>query len=410
MKPTVLISGASVAGPALAYWLHRHGFRAVVVERAGAVRGGGYPIDVRGVALDVADRMGMLPRLRGAHVGTRRVTFVNANGRVTGQIAPDGFTGSPEGRDLELPRGDLTRALYEATRDDVEYVFDDSITAIDEHQDGVHVTFRRGAPRTVDLVVGADGLHSNVRALAFGPERAYRHDLGFRFAAFTMDDGLGLDREALFHNIPGRLAGWYAVHGQDLSTAFLAFADDGEADVDPHDLDQQRRRVTNAFSGAGWEVPRILAALRTAEDLFSDSVSQIRMPRWTSGRVALVGDAAYAPSFLSGQGTSIALVGAYLLAGELATARGDHRLAFGAYERQLRPFVERNQRLAKSGTFALVPATRTQIWLRDRLLGALTRLGPLARRLNGGVNQAARALELRDYESLPDKDDATASG
>jgi 2-polyprenyl-6-methoxyphenol hydroxylase-like FAD-dependent oxidoreductase len=400
MNPTVLISGASIAGPALAYWLHRHGYRPVVVERAWAVRGGGYPIDIRGVALDVAERMGVLPQLRAAHVGTRRMTFVDARGRVTGRIAPDEATGSPEGRDVELPRGELTRVLYERTRDDVEYVFDDSITGIEERADGVHVTFRRGAPRTVDLVIGADGLHSNVRALAFGPERDYRRDLGFHFAGFTMDDGMGLDREALFHNTPGRLAGWYAVGGQARSTAFLAFASATELPFDPHDLDQQRNLVTSAFTGVGWEVPRMLTALRTTDDLFFDSVSQIHMPRWASGRVALVGDAAYAPSFLSGQGTSMALVGAYVLAGELAAAGGDHRIAFPAYERELRSFVERNQQLANTGTFALIPATRTQLWLRDRLLGALSRLGPLTRRLTGGVDRAARALELRDYPPL----------
>ena len=397
MTRTVLISGASVAGPVLAYWLHRHGFRPVVVERAGAVRGGGYPIDVRGVALDVVDRMGVLPRLREAHAGTRHVTFVDAGGRVRSRVHQDQLTGRPGGHDIEIPRGELTRVLHERTRDHVEYVFDDSITAIEQDADGVHVTFRRGAPRTVDLVVGADGLHSNVRGLVFGPEHDVRRDLGFHFAAFTMDDGLGLDREALFHNSPGRLAGWYAVGGQDRSTAFLAFASPQGGAVDPHDLDGQRAFVTRAFAGVGWEVPRILAALRTADDLFVDSVSQIRMPRWSAGRIALVGDSAYAPSFLSGQGTSMALVGAYVLAGELAAPGGDHRRAFETYERKVRPFVRRNQALANTGTFVLIPANRTQMWLRDRLLGALTRLGPLAQRLNSGIDRAARGLDLPDY-------------
>ena len=369
MARTVLISGASVAGPALAYWLHRHGFRPVVVERAGAVRGGGYPIDVRGAALDVVDRMGVLPRLREAHVGTRHVTFVDGRGRVRSRVHQDQLTGRPGGHDVEIPRGELTRVLHERTRDDVEHVFDDSITAMKQDADGVHVTFQRGAPRTVDLAVGADGLHSNVRSLAFGPERGFRRDLGYYFIGFTMDDGLGLDREALFHNTPGRIAGWYAVGGQARSTAFLAFASPTELPFDPHDVDQQRRLVTTAFADAGWDVPRMLTALRTADDVFFDSVSQIRMPRWSAGRVALVGDSAYAPSFLSGQGTSMALVGAYVLAGELARAEGDHRAAFGAYEWRLRPFVRRNQDLANTGTFVLIPANRTQMWLRDRLLG-----------------------------------------
>lgn len=159
--------------------------------------------------------------------------------------------------------------------------------------------------------------------------------------------------------------------------------------------------MTQAFDGVDWEVPRILDALRTADDMFFDSVSQIHLPRWSSGRMALVGDSAYAPSFLSGQGTSIALVGAYVLAGELAAAGGDHRAAFAAYERTLRPFIGRNQDLARSGSSMLIPATRGQIWLRNRLVSVVTRLGPLARRLNGGINRAARSLELPDYGQLP---------
>jgi 2-polyprenyl-6-methoxyphenol hydroxylase-like FAD-dependent oxidoreductase len=396
---TVLISGASVAGPALAFWLHRYGFRPVVVERSPAVRGGGYPIDLRGVAVDVAGRTGLLPRLREADVGTRRVTLVDGRGRVTGRIRPDQFTGSAAGHDLEVPRGALTHLLHERTRDDVEYVFDDSVTGLDERPDGVRVTFRRGAPRVVDLVIGADGLHSTVRALALGDEQRFRRDLGFQFAGFTMDDGLGLDREAVLHNAPGRLAAFYATGGP--TTALLVFASPPGTAVDPDDVDRQRDRVAAAFAGVGWEVPRMLEALRTADDVFVDAVSQIRMPRWSSGRVALVGDAAHAPSFLSGQGTSLALVGAYVLAGELAAAGGDHRRAFDAYERVVRPFAERNQALAGSGSSALVPASRLGIWLRDRVVGALTHLGPLPRRLNGRIDRAARALDLRDYAALP---------
>lgn len=210
MAGTVLISGASIAGPALAYWLHRYGFRPVVVERAPAVRGGGYPIDVRAAAIEVADRMGLRPALEDAHIATRRATFVDARGRVIARVAPDEFTGSPTGRDVELPRGDLARLLYERTRDDVEYLFGDAVTALEQRNDGVRVEFERATARTVDLVVGADGLHSGVRALAFGPEERVRHDLGFAFAGFSLDPDAdlarGLEREVVLHNGPGRLA------------------------------------------------------------------------------------------------------------------------------------------------------------------------------------------------------------
>jgi len=396
MTRTVLISGASIAGPALAYWLHRHGFRPVVVERAAAVRGNGYPIDIRGIAVDVVDRMGVLPQLRAAHVDTQRITFVDASGRRTAGMNMDDMMSSTAGHDIEVPRGALTSVLYEHTRNDVEYVFDDSISTIEQGDDGVHVTFRRGRPRTVDLVVGADGLHSNVRRLVFGPEREFRHDLGFYFAGFSIDDGRGLAREVMVHNTPGRLAGWYAVGGQDRPTAMLAFAAP-ELRYDHTDLDQQRALVAQAFAGGGWEVPRLVAAMRTADDFFFDSVSQIRMPHWTAGRAALVGDAGYAPALLSGQGTSLALVGAYVLAGELAAAGGDHSVAFPAYERAVREFVERGQQIARTGGAALIPRTRARIWLRDRIISVLPRLGPAKSLVTGGAERATRSLELRDY-------------
>jgi 2-polyprenyl-6-methoxyphenol hydroxylase-like FAD-dependent oxidoreductase len=403
MTRTVLISGASIAGPALAFWLHHHGFQPVVVERAPTVRGGGYPIDVRAGAIEVVERMGLLPAVRESHVDTQRSTFVDAHGRAIARITPDELTGSPEGRDIELPRGDLARLLYERTRDDVEYLFEDSIIALDQDADGVHVnvTFRNAPPRTVDLVVGADGLHSTVRGLAFGPETGFRHDLGFAFAGFSLDAaanvGWGLEREFVAHNTPGRMAGAYAVRGQSRLIGMLAFATPPGFAVDPRDVAAQRDVVAAAFTGGAWEVPQLVAAMRTADDFFFDTVSQVRMPSWTAGRVALVGDAAYAPALLSGQGTSLALIGAYVLAGELAAADGDPAVAFIAYERALRPFVERNQQLATSGGVTLIPRTRTALWLRNRVLAALPHLGPAKRLLMGRVDGAARSFPLPDY-------------
>ena len=402
MTRTILISGASIAGPALAFWLHHHGFRPVVVERAPTVRDGGYPIDVRAGALDVVDRMGLLPAVRDAHVDSRGGTFVGARGRVIARVAPDELTGSPAARDVELPRGDLAGLLYERTRDDVEYLFGDTITALEQDTGAVHVTFRNAPPRTVDLVVGADGLHSTVRGLTFGPEDGFRHDLGFAFAGFSLDGatsvGRNLDREFVAHNTPGRMAAVNAVRGQHRLIGMFAFTTPPGFAVDPGDVPAQRDVVAAAFEGGGWEVPRLIEAMRSADDFFFDTVSQIRMPGWSRGRVALVGDAAYAPALLSGQGTSLALIGAYVLAGELAAAGGDATVAFAAYERALRPFVERNQELAKSGGAGLIPQTRTALWMRNAVLAALPYLGPVKRLLTGGVDQAARSFPLPDYE------------
>ncbi len=402
MNRNVLISGASVAGPALAFWLQRYGFKPTIVERSGTVRSGGYPIDIRGIAVDVIERMGVLPQIRAAHIDTRYATAVAGDGRRIGRMSTGEIGGSGG---LELPRGSLTSVLYDQSRDDVEYVFDDSITSIEQADGEVHVTFARGAARTFGMVVGADGLHSNVRRLTFGREEPYRRYLGYCFAGFSMDNEFGLDSEVVLHNVPGRMTAVYAVRGMAKVHVLLAFAAP-EQSYERLDAGRQLQLVEDAFGDAGWRVPRLLEAMRVADDLFFDSISQIRMPHWTKHRIALVGDAAYAPSFLSGQGTSLALVAAYVLAGELALAKGNHVQAFANYERTMRPFVETNQRLAVRGAGAImIPTTRAGLWLRNRALAFAPLLSRLPINLDAGVQRAANAIALADYPmptNLPD--------
>lgn len=390
---SVLISGASVAGPVLAFWLRRAGVDVTVVEKAPSVRGGGYPIDLRGVAVDVVERMGLLEQVRAARTGTRALTFVSERGRTIASFDPAALLGEETIRAVELPRGDLTQVLWEATRDDVEYVFDDRITGLDDRPDGVGVTFRRGAPRVFDLVVGADGLHSRVRTLTFGPEAPVRRDLDACYAAFSVEDAFGLDREAVMMNVPGRSATLYAVRDQPV-TALFSFA--GPTPVlDHRDTEGQRRLVEHVFGGIGWRVPELLVRMRTADDFYFDTVSQIRMPSWSRGRVGLVGDAAHAPSFRSGQGTSIATVGAYVLAAEIAARPDDPASALPAYEARMRGFAAANQDLATSGGRIVSPATPLALHTRN----ALFRAAPLLSRLglvgNGGdIARAATAITL----------------
>ena len=330
-----------------------------MVEKAHALRGGGYPIDIRGTALDVVDRMGLLPRLREAHVDTRRITFLDADGSQVASIRPESLTGG-DGSDLEVRRGDLAEILYDTVRDDVEFLFDDSIVTMTEHSDGVDVTFRSGVQRTFDLVIGADGLHSTVRALTFGPEEQFHRYLGYCFAGFTLPNHLGLPQEALMWNEPGRAAALYAVGSND-ERARLPELHAPEPPFDAfRDPQAQRDLVASVFADDGWEVPGLVKAMHEADDLFFDTVSQIRMPHWSSGRVALVGDAAYAPSFLTGQGSSLALVGAYVLAGNMRD--------FGAYERTVRPFVEANQGLVDVGDAELFPGTAEALAARNAAL------------------------------------------
>ncbi len=340
----VLISGASIAGPALAYWLHHHGFQPTVVEKAPTIRPGGQAIDIRGTALEVTRRMGLLEQARKAHTAMRGMSYVDENGAelfsTTEATLTGGDTDSP---DIEILRDDLAGILHQATRSSVEYVFDDSIVSLTQTTNGVEVTFERQAPSTFDLVVGADGLHSHVRKLAFGPEADFVHHLGTNLAVFTSENFLDLDHWQIYHQGPDSLAGLYSARNNTEARGMLGML--GEP-FGRRDVEAQKRHVAEHFAQAGWEVPRLLKQMWAAQDFHFDSMSQIRMPSWSAGRVALVGDAGYCGSPLSGQGTSLALTGAYVLAGELAAANGDHTQAFARYEATLRPYVEANQDFA----------------------------------------------------------------
>ncbi|NDZ78765.1 FAD-dependent oxidoreductase [Streptomyces sp. SID10853] len=388
---TILISGASIAGPSLAYWLDRYGFEVTVVEKAPALRGGGYAIDVRGTARDVVDRMGLLPQLRRAHVDTQKISFLDADGDVVAAVRPEAVTGGAENLDLEVRRGDLADCLHGLVRDRVEFLFNDSIATLDDRGDAVDVTFDSGTRRTFDLVIGADGLHSNTRRLAFGPEERYHRYLGYCFAGFTLPNDLGLAHEARMWNVPGRAATLYAHDPADTLHGFLTFAQD-EAPLGAfRDPWAQRELVASEFPDAQWEIPRMVAAMRSADDLFFDVVSQIHMPAWSTGRTALAGDAAHATSFLSGQGSSVSLVGAYVLAGELAT-HADHTTAFAAYEKTVREFVELNQALALGGSATVTPRTREQLDARNAALRGGTALSSESQ-----GRTASTALVLPEY-------------
>ncbi len=271
-----------------------------------------------------------------------------------------------------MRRGDLTGALHAAVRDDVEFLFDDSVDTLDQTGHGVDVTFRGGGGRRFDMVFGADGLHSRTRHLLFGPEERFHRYLGYSFAGFTMRNTLGLSHKTVMWNTPGRAAALYAAGEDDEVHALLTFAHREPPFDAIRDPEARRDLVATVFADAGWEVPGMLAALRDADDLFFDGVSQIRMPRWSRGRAALVGDAAYAPSFLTGQGSSLALVGAYMLAGSLADR--DHAAGFAAYERHTRGFVTVNQDQVGEGDAALFPTTPRALARRNDMLRDLSAL------------------------------------
>lgn len=399
---SVLVSGASIAGPVLAYWLDRYGFDVTVVERASAVRSGGYPIDIRGTALDVIERMGLLTAVQAAHIDSRTLTFVDANSRVIGTISPYDLAAN-ETRDVELPRGALTTLLYELIQNTpdrnstIRYRFDDSIDTLEDDGAGVEVRFKSGERRRYDVVLGADGLHSNTRRLVFGPEEHFTRDLGYTFNLFSLpNDDLGLSHGGVIYSEPGRTAVAYAVRDNPEVFALLAFKTEEPLSGTYLNAAEQIGRTAQVFAHGGWEVPRLVEALRRADDLYFDTVSQIRMPRWSKGRVGLVGDSAFAPSFLSGQGTSLAIVGAYVLAGELASHE-DPADAFAAYERIARPFVEANQDLALGGGSSLLPRTQEELDMRNGMIASLAN-GDGPKMGDGDAQEVHNSLHLPDYE------------
>ncbi len=376
----VLISGASIAGPALAHWLTRYGCTVTLVERAASVRPGGQAVDFKGPThRTVLARMGILEEVRKRATGGQDQTVVDAAGRPRAVI-PGEFTGG----EIEIRRGDLAELLHERTAADCEYVFGDTITSLTETANGVDVTFAHAAPRRFDLVVGADGIHSNVRRLAFGPEHDYVKFLGHYYALAELGEQVD-GGEAVMYNEPGRMA---AVGGPKAS-AFFVFASP-ELDFDRTDVERQRALLIDAYRGVGWRVPDLLTKVPRAREFYLDSLARVTIDHYSRGRVVLLGDAAYGNT-LGGFGTGLAIVGAYVLAGELLAAHGDHRAAFARYEEQFRGYAKISQR-GSAGPF-LAPPSPLRIRMRDWTFKSRF----LLRMMLKATDKFATDIELKDY-------------
>ncbi|MDI3406324.1 FAD-dependent monooxygenase [Streptomyces cavernicola] len=344
---TVLVSGGGIAGPVLAHWLRHHGFAPTVVERAPSPRAGGQAVDIRGVALQVVERMGLSEQLDRVRTRMRGMSLLDPEGKEIHRSTEVAFSsGRLDSADIEVLRDDLVRIVHERTREDVEYLFGDSVAALHEDEAGVHVDFVHGVPRTFDLVVAADGLHSTVRRLAFGPEEQFVRHLGSYVSVFSADNFLDLDDWQVWLRDGDIGFGVMSVRdNKELRVAF-GFESDPLA-AEERSGEALRERVADRLAALPWrEGARLAEAARTAPDFYCDAMAQIQLDRWSRGRVVLLGDAGYCPSPLSGQGTSLALVGAHELAACLAKSGDDHQEAYGSYERRMRPFVALNQALA----------------------------------------------------------------
>lgn len=386
-RPRALVVGASIAGPATAFWLVRAGYEVTVVEQSAGLREGGNGVDIRSEALAVVERMGLLPAVRAKALFTKGLRFVDRNDRERARMPVAKMEAMVRSEDIEIKRGDLAEILYQATQASVEYLFGMTITSIASHDSHVDVGFSNGTTQKFDVVVGADGLHSRVRHLAFGPERAFVRFKNHYFAFSNTAAPFGLPEWTTFYNDPGRSASVFRSASGPDHLNFI-FQRDIPLAYDFRDVPAQRLLLRDAFSGMGWHVPALLNAFDAADDFYFDSISQVHLPLWSNGRVVLVGDAAYCASPASGAGAMLALTGAYRLAGALA--RGVTTPALAAYEAAQRPLVDAKQKALFTGI--TVPKSRLGILVRNLVVASpgLTLLGK--------IQGPERQTELEDYE------------
>jgi 2-polyprenyl-6-methoxyphenol hydroxylase-like FAD-dependent oxidoreductase len=397
-QPTILISGAGIAGPALAFWLNKSGYRVMIVELADGIRPGGQTVDLRGAGGDVVGRMGLLPDMQARSLDQRGAAWIKSDGRRRAEMPVTAFNGNGLVSKLEILRGDLVDVLYQATKDQTEYQFNTRIEDLTHDEDAVQATLSDGTTLSADLVIGCDGPHSAVRRLVFGPEEQFVKPLGGYNAWFTAPDTVGLDGWYLMYQAPGLNASMRPSHDPALAKAGLAFRSEPVA-YDRRNIDEQRALLTKHFAGAGWQCDALLAAAAQADDFYFDAFGQVHMPRISRGRVTLAGDAGYCASPLSGMGTSLALVGAYVLAGELGRAgsldANGVQAALQRYESVMRPYIERCQDLP-NGIDGYLPKSASDIAVTAAVMKWMQRW-PLRAFAERKWFTTADAIELPDY-------------
>lgn len=390
----ILISGAGVAGLTLAYWLKKLGFNPTLLEKHPSLRTGGYKIDLRGVALEILKRMGVYERIVEERTRIHHAFFVDRDGKQVSNMSADLCGTRLEGVDLEIMRGTLCLILRDAGSS-VECLFGDAITQLRETADGVSVEFEKNPPRTFDLVIGADGLYSTVRRLTFGDESQFSKEFGVYVSVFSIPNFLGLDAAEIEYHSLQRFVNVYRDRKDVQAKAAIAFA--YHEPFRSRDPKEQKKVLEKVFAESGWEMPRILTAMHESSDFYFDTMAQIHMPFWSKNRITLVGDAAYSATPMSGQGTSIAIAGAYVLAGELADAEGDYKTAFDKYETLVRPFAEKNQALAKLSANIMKGSTYSHFVYKIASLIPAKVVHFFKNLALKRTTKAANALTLKDY-------------
>lgn len=396
----VLISGAGVAGLTCAYWLKRQGVTPTIVERASQLPTGGYKIDVRGKAQEVLKRMGIYEEVLRQSTDMQGALLVDKDGNVIKRMSADAF-GHRSEDDVEIVRGTLCQILLNHIPD-VECIFGDTISAISETPHAVRVEFAKNAAREFDLVIGADGVHSNVRRLVFGSEERFARELGLYLSVFSVPNYLNLDRIEMQYSELGRIAQLWSSRSDSNAKACFGFCTEQNV-VDLDDRKKQEELLNKVYGDIGWEVPKLLQLMPACRDFYFDAAMLICMDRWRSRRVVLVGDAAYCASPLSGQGVSLALIGAYVLAGELAASNGSQETAFAHYENMLRPFVLQNQALGVKAAklMCLKEKSTLRAWLLKKIMNMMP--GRIVEFImycsTRRILRASNAISLKQYDN-----------
>lgn len=391
----VLISGASIAGPVLAYWLARRGIQATVVERAPVLRKtGGHAVDLFRPAMNISEQMGVIDRIEAHATGTKRLVVHRDGGRSPAVVDYAKLASAISDRHVEIMRDDLSQIYYDASRADVEYIFGDEITNISPDGD---VQFARSAGRRFDVIVGADGLHSGVRELTFGPEAGHTRFLDRHLAVLSVPKPLADPGDLLTYISVDRMTAIYTADHLDDARAIFIFRTPEPPAFHHRDTAAQKALVDNTFRSMGVDIDSWLDLLNAGGAFYFDSITQLSLTSWSRGRVTLVGDAGYCPGPAVGGSTSLAVLGAYVLAGELHKAGDDFTAAFAAYEQVMAESVERSRNFARTVAVHLVPSSPWRVW-------ALTALARTFEALPSGPTRALAKLNnkgIRLYDSMP---------
>jgi len=389
----VLISGAGIAGVTLAFWLKKFGFNPTIIEISPTLREGGYAIDFMGAGFDVAEKMGIIPALKKADLNISEIAFVDKDNNQHGSMNYQKIKQALNNRAFTLLRSDLAKVIYDSLDKETKIIFGDTITEIQQDAEKVQVVLKSGVTRSFDLLVGADGLHSNARNLVFGNESQFEKYYGYYTSSFTTDDFINEGRAFSMFNVPNKQVAVYTI-GKEKTATFFIFRSPEKLNYGYHDIKKQKQILKDEFMNVGWKCDELLSNIEKTSDFYFDSISQIKMENWSNGRISLVGDACYCPSLLSGKGSTLAMVGAYILAGELKLANGNYKPAFAQYENIFKPFIYKKQKSAQSFAKSFVPKSNFGIWLRNQVFKLMS--FPLL--TNMLFNQFKdKELKLKDY-------------